>query len=1081
MANILDRFGITGSIKLKLISLFLLVSIIPIIAVSNLAFEYGSASTEEQVMTNLASVADFKVSEIGFWLENQINNAQVLSNSIKFVNFLVGHKENAENLPELENDAMNLFKTINDTHNHKRLSLIDSSGEVLLSTDSEDVGSIIDDRYATTPFITGEIYIQDIFKTAEDDLSMIFAAPIFSIDTETYEQGNEVIGVLIIEIDMATSLYPMIQDLHHMDETSETLLVRREGNEVVFISELRKLNESPLYLRVPITSTTALLAIRSSKGEEGIMITEDYMGEEVLSAYRHIEILNWGIISKIDKNEAFAGIDLLKYKITAVSLFLILISFGMAIWISTGITRPIIYLEEITKKVAQGDYSDHPVIDSNDEIGSLSNSFTKMEQDLSISRRKLEDYNKDLEEKVEERTQELEQRTQDLLASKQKLIRAQEIGHIGDWENDIETDRITWSDELFRIYGFEPTDELNLETVVARMHPDDRDYVNETLAGWIENGEGEPFEYRVVRPDGSIRHVYSPADVIRDSTGKVVKLYGVTLDITERKQSEEALQGYTTKLELNKKRLDVLLQLTHMTDSSLEDISDFVLNKGAELTNSEFGFIGLMNEDETVLTNRSRTKNVMDDCDVIDKPLQYPVDGAGLWSESLIQRKSVIINDYESTEFNKNGVPKGHIPLRRLINVPIFEDDRIVAIAMMANKEEEYDEDDVLQLTLLLEGMWKIVMRKHAEMEKDMLIHEISERTKDLNLLYNISKLGAQTGISWENVIEQAIVFIPAGWQYPEITCSRIILNGKEYATPNFAKTMWGQIEPIIIFDEVVGSVEVYYLEEMPKIDEGPFFEEERDLINSVAKHLASIIERKKAEESLKEYAKDLKRSNELKVLFADIMHHDLLNPAGIVQSYTEILYDMEDDEKKIGLLQKIETNNKKLINLIETTARFAKLESVEELEFGEENIADMFKIVVSNLKPQIEDKQITLEFKAEGTYMANVNPVIEEVFVNLLSNSIKYSPEKSKIIVDIIDAGEDWKIAVSDLGEGVLDKDKPLLFDRFERVNKIAVKGSGLGLAIVKRIIELHGGDFGVEDNPDGVGSVFWVTVKKA
>ena len=86
-----------------------------------------------------------------------------------------------------------------------------------------------------------------------------------------------------------------------------------------------------------------------------------------------------------------------------------------------------------------------------------------------------------------------------------------------------------------------------------------------------------------------------------------------------------------------------------------------------------------------------------------------------------------------------------------------------------------------------------------------------------------------------------------------------------------------------------------------------------------------------------------------------------------------------------------------------------------------------------------------------------------------------------SKIIVDITDAGDDWKVTVADQGEGVSDENKPLLFDRFQRVNKIAVKGSGLGLAIVKRIVELHEGEVGVEDNPAGVGSVFWVTVRKA
>lgn len=240
------------------------------------------------------------------------------------------------------------------------------------------------------------------------------------------------------------------------------------------------------------------------------------------------------------------------------------------------------------------------------------------------------------------------------------------------------------------------------------------------------------------------------------------------------------------------------------------------------------------------------------------------------------------------------------------------------------------------------------------------------------------------------------------------------------------------------------------------------------------------IAERKNAEESLKVHAEKLKHSNELKDIFADVMRHDLLNPANIIKGYSEMLIDMEDDEKRIGILKKIEKSNEKLIDLIEMTARYAKLESIDELDFDKRDIAVIFKDVVENLREQIENRNIVFEFKAEGVYLANVSLIIEEAFVNLLSNAIKYSPKESKIIVDIIDMGENWKVRVTDFGEGVSDEDKTSLFDRFKRVGKGSVKGSGLGLAIVKRVIELHGGDVGVDDNPAGEGSVFWITIKK-
>jgi signal transduction histidine kinase len=117
---------------------------------------------------------------------------------------------------------------------------------------------------------------------------------------------------------------------------------------------------------------------------------------------------------------------------------------------------------------------------------------------------------------------------------------------------------------------------------------------------------------------------------------------------------------------------------------------------------------------------------------------------------------------------------------------------------------------------------------------------------------------------------------------------------------------------------------------------------------------------------------------------------------------------------------------------------------------------------------------------RADSSYPAMLNPIVEEIFANYISNAIKYSPENTEIIIDVIDKNYTWMVTVTDSGEGIPDDAKPLVFDRFKRVNKSGVKGTGLGLAIVKKIAELLGGSVGVEDNPDGEGSMFWVKLKK-
>jgi hypothetical protein len=119
--------------------------------------------------------------------------------------------------------------------------------------------------------------------------------------------------------------------------------------------------------------------------------------------------------------------------------------------------------------------------------------------------------------------------------------------------------------------------------------------------------------------------------------------------------------------------------------------------------------------------------------------------------------------------------------------------------------------------------------------------------------------------------------------------------------------------------------------------------------------------------------------------------------------------------------------------------------------------------------------KNIEVRFEKKEAIHIKANEVIEEVFGNLFANAIKYSPENTKIVVDIKKSKKNCRIYFKDQGEGVLDKDKKAIFTRFERRQKGPVKGVALGHTIAKKIVELHEGKIWVEDNPDG-GSIFIV-----
>ncbi|MBW2182745.1 MAG: PAS domain S-box protein, partial [Deltaproteobacteria bacterium] len=155
-----------------------------------------------------------------------------------------------------------------------------------------------------------------------------------------------------------------------------------------------------------------------------------------------------------------------------------------------------------------------------------------------------------------------------------------------------------------------------------------------------------------------------------------------------------------------------------------------------------------------------------------------------------------------------------------------------------------------------------ITRRKRTEKELQEQTYDLGERVKELNGLYSISKIVEETGISLEEMLQGIVDLIPPAWQYPEITCARIILGDQVYQTGNFEETVWKQANRFVVHGDQVGTLEVFYTEKRPEMDEGPFLKEERRLIEAIAERLGRIIERKRAEAEL-----HLERNNFMNIL----------------------------------------------------------------------------------------------------------------------------------------------------------------------------------------------------------------------
>ena len=179
-------------------------------------------------------------------------------------------------------------------------------------------------------------------------------------------------------------------------------------------------------------------------------------------------------------------------------------------------------------------------------------------------------------------------------------------------------------------------------------------------------------------------------------------------DITKTKQIEK-------ENILEKARLRSILEILESKHDSIQEFLDFALNEAIKLTNSKIGYIYYYSEKKEQFTLNTWSKGVMRECDITEPRTIYNLKETGIWGEAVRQRKSIIVNDFHAPDPLKKGYPEGHVILHKFMTIPIFKNNKVVAVVGVANKESNYNENDTLQLTLLMDSLWNIIGKIGAE------------------------------------------------------------------------------------------------------------------------------------------------------------------------------------------------------------------------------------------------------------------------------------------------------------------------------------------------------------------------------
>jgi PAS domain S-box-containing protein len=512
-------------------------------------------------------------------------------------------------------------------------------------------------------------------------------------------------------------------------------------------------------------------------------------------------------------------------------------------------------------------------------------------------------------------------------------------------------------------------------------------------------------------------------------------------------------------LRLDDSRLEAVWRLSQMTKATLKEITDFALEEGVRLTKSQIGYLAFMNEDETVLTMQAWSKTAMKECAITDKPFVYPLETTGLWGEAVRQRRPIITNDYATPNPYKKGYPEGHVEIRRHLNIPVFDGDRIVAVAGVGNKEEEYDESDVRQLTLLMNGMWWQIKRQRAEEElaaevergiyfQKLLIHTCMDGivAHDVEgVIRTLNETAAHIlGYEPEEVLGKMNIRelygpgqlqeIDAKIHHPGYGGAGILEN---YET--WIRHKDGALVPIWLSARVL-------------------YENDREI--GMIGHFKDLRERKRMEE-------ELLRSERLAVLGKMAAHisHEIKNPLMLIGGFArQVLKDIaQDPQKNQEKLQIVVDEVHRLEDFLVEVGSYAKFSEPQKRP-GDLNA--LIQETCLRLEPSLRESNIELSLELDPDLpQVQFDPGhLRQVILNIAKNGIEAMEAGGTLTITTGRQKGRVSVQICDTGTGIPPEVREKIFQPFFSSKP---KGSGLGLAISQKIIEAHQGEIAIDSEP--------------
>lgn len=376
------------------------------------------------------------------------------------------------------------------------------------------------------------------------------------------------------------------------------------------------------------------------------------------------------------------------------------------------------------------------------------------------------------------------------------------------------------------------------------------------------------------------------------------------------------------------------------------------------------------------------------------------------------------------------------------------------------------------------EGIAEILGLAIANQRSQWALHE---RVKELTCLYGISRIAQLSGVALDQALQQIVELLPPAWQFPEIACGRILLDRRAFTTTGYHDGPHRQAADLRVNGKARGVVEVVYTAERPEFAEGPFLAEERSLIDTIAREVALLVERRETEEYQSMLQTQLRHADRLATIgqLAAGVAHELNEPLGSILGFAQLMQKdpdlTEGAARDAGRIVKASLHAREVIHKLlvfarqktPVKARVNLNRIVEEgLYFLASRCAKAGIELVSHLTPDLP------EIHADASQL-------HQVLVNLVVNSIQAMPEGGTLTIDTRAVADAVWLGVQDTGIGMSEEIQEKIYTPFFTTKDVD-QGTGLGLAVVHGIVTSHGGTIGVESAP-GRGARFEIRLPAA